>query len=107
SVDAIVVDFRGGFGGAGPEYAERLRRITRPKYLLIDDGVRSGKEWVTALVKRDQVATVVAFHQCGDPFLAAADAVIDQQILRSRDTTQPFCVLRARPAEAATKVDDD
>jgi len=81
SVDAIVVDFRGGFGGAGPEYAERLRRIARPKYLLIDDGVRSGKEWVTALVKRDQVATVVGSRTAGAVLAASVYPFADDRYL--------------------------
>ena len=58
-----------------------MRRIARPKYLLIDDGVRSGKEWVTALVKRDQVATVVGSRTAGAVLAASVYPFADDRYL--------------------------
>jgi carboxyl-terminal processing protease len=68
-VDAVIVDLRGGFGGAGLEYLENLKadkplgRV--PKYVLIDDGVRSGKEWVAASVRQQKIGTLVGSTTAG------------------------------------------
>jgi carboxyl-terminal processing protease len=74
-VDALVLDLRGGFGGAGPEYLEKLQDsayLARvPKYFLIDDGVRSGKEWVSGSVKSQKLGTLVGSKTAG-MFLAGA-----------------------------------
>ncbi|HEY8538850.1 MAG TPA: S41 family peptidase [Steroidobacteraceae bacterium] len=74
-VDAILLDLRGGFGGASLEYIEylqsdpRLERVR--KYALIDDGVRSGKEWVAGTLKNERSATLVGSRTAG-AFLAAS-----------------------------------
>lgn len=68
-VDALVLDLRGGYGGADLQYLARMRtslyleRI--PKYALIDGGVRSGKEWVAAALRHDMVATLVGSRTAG------------------------------------------
>ena len=68
-VDALILDFRGGFGGSGPEYLEKLKTSESlkavPKYVLIDDGVRSGKEWITAIVRQEKIATLVGSTTAG------------------------------------------
>lgn len=68
-IDALVLDFRGGYGGADLRYLTRLRTsgyLARiPKYVLIDDGVRSGKEWVAAVARRDGIATLVGSRTAG------------------------------------------
>ena len=68
-VDALILDLRGGFGGAGLEYlanlkqSEHLRQV--PKYFLIDDGVRSGKEWVAGTVRVEKLGTLVGSTTAG------------------------------------------
>jgi carboxyl-terminal processing protease len=72
-VDALIVDLRGGYGGSGPEYLAKLKSSERfarvPKYFLIDDGVRSGKEWVAAMVRQQKLGTLVGSTTSGS-FLA-------------------------------------
>jgi carboxyl-terminal processing protease len=67
-VDALILDLRGGFGGAGLEFLENLKAgkpLSRvPKYVLIDDGVRSGKEWIAAAV-RQPIGTLVGSKTAG------------------------------------------
>ncbi len=58
-VDALILDLRGGFGGAGLEYLERsapARTFRRFQHVLIDDGVRGGKEWLAATVRAESSA---------------------------------------------------
>jgi carboxyl-terminal processing protease len=77
-VDGLVLDLRGGWGGARPEYAElfvgggpimtyagrdgreRLAnfRWRRPVVVLVDEGTRSGKEVVTFGLQRQGVPVV-------------------------------------------------
>ena len=68
-VDAIILDLRGGYGGANLDYVAPLRSTRylteTPKYVLIDDGVRSGKEWVAAVIKNERLATLVGSKTAG------------------------------------------
>ena len=77
-VDGLVLDLRGGWGGAQPEYAELFVggapimtyvgrdgrehfasfRWRRPVVVLVDEGTRSGKEVVTYGLKRQGVRVV-------------------------------------------------
>jgi carboxyl-terminal processing protease len=77
-VDGLVLDLRGGWGGAQPEYAELFVggapimtyvgrdgrehfasfRWRRPLVVLVDEGTRSGKEVVTYGLKRQGVRVV-------------------------------------------------
>jgi carboxyl-terminal processing protease len=63
--DALVLDLRDGFGGAGPEYVEPFERMSdgdsplpekhrfgKPLVVLVNGGTRSGKEWVAYLLKK-------------------------------------------------------
>jgi carboxyl-terminal processing protease len=72
-VDALLIDLRGGFGGAGLEYLAGIREsaVLRqvPKYFLVDDGVRSGKEWVAATIKLERLGTLIGSRTAG-AFLA-------------------------------------
>jgi carboxyl-terminal processing protease len=74
-VDVLLIDLRGGFGGAGPEYLDALQASkwlqSRPTYVLIDDGVRSGKEWIASLLKQQPQVTMVGSRTAG-AFLAGA-----------------------------------
>jgi carboxyl-terminal processing protease len=68
-VDALIVDLRGGFGGSGLEYLANIKSSAHlqgvPKYFLIDDGTRSGKEWVAATVKAERIGTLVGSRTAG------------------------------------------
>jgi carboxyl-terminal processing protease len=74
SVDALIIDLRGGYGGTSPDYLEPIHTsayLSRiPKYFLIDDGVRSGKEMLAAMIKRDRIGTLVGSKTAGG-FLGA------------------------------------
>jgi carboxyl-terminal processing protease len=79
-VDGLVLDLRGGWGGAQPEYTELFVggapimtyvgrdgrenfasfRWRRPVVVLVDEGTRSGKEVVTYGLKRQGVRVVGA-----------------------------------------------
>jgi carboxyl-terminal processing protease len=73
-VDALILDFRGGYGGTSLDYLRALLAskylMSIPKFLLIDDGVRSGKEMLAAILKRDKLATLVGSRTAG-AFLGA------------------------------------
>jgi carboxyl-terminal processing protease len=68
-VVALIIDLRGGYGGANLDYisalkgSQSLRGI--PKVLLIDEGVRSGKEWVAGVMKHEGIATLVGSKTAG------------------------------------------
>ena len=68
-IDALIVDLRGGFGGTSDDYlsAVRFMRVQNPLpvYFLIDDSVRSGKELLAALVRRDGLGTLVGSTTAG------------------------------------------
>lgn len=74
-VDAVIIDLRGGYGGTSPDYLEPVRTNAYlesiPKYFLIDDGVRSGKEMLAAMIKRDKIGTLVGSRTAG-MYLGAA-----------------------------------
>lgn len=74
-VDGLIIDLRGGFGGAHPEYLKLLTSDTflkkLPKVFLIDEGVASGKEWVAAIVKRDKIGKLIGSRTAG-AFIAGA-----------------------------------
>jgi carboxyl-terminal processing protease len=68
-IDALIIDLRGGFGGTSDDYlsAVRFMRVQNPVpvYFLIDDSVRSGKELLAALVRRDGLGTLVGSTTAG------------------------------------------
>jgi carboxyl-terminal processing protease len=68
-VDGLVLDLRNGFGGASLDYLKELKENPAlknvQKVLLINDGVRSGKEWVSAVFKKDQMGTLVGTTTAG------------------------------------------
>lgn len=73
-VDALIVDFRGGYGGTSAEYLKKIQENgyfeALPKYFLVDDGVRSGKEMLAAMIKKDKTGTLVGSKTAG-AFLGA------------------------------------
>lgn len=68
-IDALIVDLRGGFGGTSDDYlsAVRFMRVQNPVpvYFLIDDSVRSGKELLAAIVRRDGLGALVGSTTSG------------------------------------------
>ncbi len=68
-IDALVLDLRGGYGGADLKYLAHMRESPYveeiPKYALIDDGVRSGKEWLAATLRHDKIATLIGSRTAG------------------------------------------
>jgi carboxyl-terminal processing protease len=79
-VDAVVVDFRGGYGGTSLDYLDPIRKseylMSVPRYLLIDESVRSGKEMVAAIAAREHLVELVGSRTAG-AFLGAVPARID------------------------------
>ena len=73
-VDGLILDFRGGYGGTSPDYLAPLRAsahlMSVPKVFLIDDGVRSGKEMLAAMVRKQKLGTLVGSRTAGG-FLGA------------------------------------
>jgi carboxyl-terminal processing protease len=73
-VDGFILDFRGGYGGTSPDYLAPLRAsahlMSVPKVFLIDDGVRSGKEMLAAMVRKERLGTLVGSRTAGG-FLGA------------------------------------
>jgi carboxyl-terminal processing protease len=80
-VDALILDLRGGFGGSGLEYLEKLKLSERlahvPKYMLIDDGVRSGKEWLAAATRVEHLGTLVGSTTAGAFLAGRANKLLD------------------------------
>ena len=72
-VDVLVIDLRGGYGGIGEDYLEGLRAssylMSIPRFFLVDDSVRSGKEAVAGIIRRDGLGTLVGSRTAG-AFLA-------------------------------------
>ena len=75
STDAFILDLRDGFGGAYPEYIDPFLEnfYTKPLVVLINDGVRSGKEWITYILKQSKRANLVGtrtkgYFLAGQPF---------------------------------------
>jgi carboxyl-terminal processing protease len=74
-VSALILDLRGGYGGAGPPYLQTLQQDPYFRHVykvaLIDHGTRSGKELVAAIIKHDHLATLVGSRTAG-AFLGAS-----------------------------------
>lgn len=84
-IDALILDLRGGFGGMGPEYLQKLREssylMSIPKYFLIDDGVRSGKELLAQIVRDEQIGTLVGSRTAGAYLGGLAHRLFDDRYL--------------------------
>jgi carboxyl-terminal processing protease len=79
--DALILDLRDGFGGAYPAFlnpffnhddqGKAIAQIyAKPMSALINDGVRSGKEWIADILKQTHRAKLLGSHTKGY-FLAA------------------------------------
>jgi carboxyl-terminal processing protease len=79
--DSFILDLRDGFGGAYPGYLNPFydhddqgkptsQIYSKPMVTLINDGVRSGKEWISDILKQTHRATLIGTQTKGY-FLAA------------------------------------
>lgn len=83
--DALVLDLRDGFGGANPEFIEPLLSrkngepdaCGKPLVVLINEGVRSGKEWITYILKKKQRGMLVGETTAG-AFLGGSPFPIEE-----------------------------
>lgn len=78
--NAFILDLRDGFGGAYPEYLDPFFKqgdkeafYSKPLFVLINDGVRSGKEWLTYILKQRKRAILIGtrtkgYFLAGQPF---------------------------------------
>lgn len=68
-IDFLIIDYRGGYGGTSEDYLNKIRESAYwqnvPKYFLIDDSVRSGKEMLAGIIKRDGLGTLVGSTTAG------------------------------------------
>ena len=82
-VDALIVDLRGGLGGTSEEYLAPVRfmQVQRPVpvYFLIDDTVRSGKELLAGVVRRDNLGTLVGSTTAGYYLAGRMNRVLDDR----------------------------
>ena len=82
-IDALIVDLRGGFGGTSDDYLSAVRFMRAqnplPMYFIIDDSVRSGKELMAALVRRDDLGTLVGSTTAGDYLSGRMNRLLDNR----------------------------
>lgn len=82
-VDGFILDLRGGYGGTSPDYLEPLRAsahlMSVPKVFLIDDGVRSGKEMLAAMVRKEKLGTLVGSRTAGGFLGAVPVRLLDER----------------------------
>jgi C-terminal processing protease CtpA/Prc len=82
-IDALIVDLRGGFGGTSDDYLSAVRFMRAqnplPMYFIIDDSVRSGKELMAALVRRDGLGTLVGSTTAGDYLSGRMNRLLDNR----------------------------
>jgi carboxyl-terminal processing protease len=85
NADALVLDFRGGWGGANPDFVDLFDAMSpvltfterdgtrrtfdpawrKPVFVLIDRGTRSGKEVVAHAIKSHKLGTLVGERTAG------------------------------------------
>lgn len=69
-VDAMILDLRDGMGGASPAFLDPFFKpaspeFSKPLFVLINDGVKSGKESLAYLLKTSQRAKLVGTKTAG------------------------------------------
>lgn len=91
STDALILDFRDGFGGAWTPYIQQFFNhdldtgasvtevYTKPVYILINDGVRSGKEYISLIMKKEKRATLVGTNTAGHVLAGAWFPIVDNK----------------------------
>jgi carboxyl-terminal processing protease len=70
--DFFILDLRDGFGGASPDYLEPFFKqgesaaiYDKSLLVLINDGVRSDKEWISYVLKETKRATLIGSRTKG------------------------------------------
>lgn len=102
--DALILDLRDGFGGADPSFLDPFfttdsgnheipQIFSKPLIVLINDGVRSGKEWLAYILKERKRALLVGTRTKGY-FLGGSPFQIDYNyyllyLAVSSDPTMP------------------
>ena len=111
SSSAMVLDLRGGFGGAGPDYAAPFigagAIYRKPMAVLVDAGTRSGKEWTAFLFKANERAPLIGTATAGS-FLAGQPFPIGQRhilLLAVSDAGPPGVDLEGRGVQPDISVD--
>lgn len=108
---AMVLDLRGGFGGADPAYvapfigSDAIYR--KPMAVLIDAGTRSGKEWAAFLFKASGRAPLIGTATAGS-FLAGQPFTIGQRhilMLAVSDAGPPGVDIEGRGVQPDIAVD--
>ncbi len=98
--DALLIDIRGGIGGASPSYVDPFlpgpvltmrsrsgevsvepRRWTRPVGLLIDEGTRSGKEVIAHAFRKYNLGPVIGENTAGAVLGGTVFVLPDDSIL--------------------------
>jgi carboxyl-terminal processing protease len=128
TTDSMILDFRDGFGGAGPDFLnpffdhdEDGKPITqiyaKPVVVIINEGVRSGKEWISYLIRKNGRAKLVGTQTRGyflagqlfpivpgqyDLFLAVATATGSDPDLERKGVMPDFWVDEPLPYSAGS-----
>ena len=127
--DALILDFRNGWGGANPTFVNLFNRATpilekvgrdgtrtrydpqwrKPLFLLINGGSRSGKEVVAFAVQKQKIGTLIGERTAGavlggSPFLLQDRSVL---FLAVEDTLVDGERLEGRGVAPDVEVADD
>ena len=101
NAQALVLDFRDGFGGARPEFVNLFNpsvpqltyrdrdgkrqvvgiRWHKPLYVLVNGGTRSGKEAVAFAIKKHHIGTLIGERTAGAVMAGRAFLLSDQSLL--------------------------
>ncbi len=101
AADALIIDFRDGWGGADPAFLTLFSRSPpvleatsrnggtrrydsqwrKPLYVLINGGSRSGKEVVAFGIKRGQLGTLIGTKTAGAVLAGAPSLLRDRSLL--------------------------
>ncbi len=99
--DALILDFRNGWGGADPTFVNLFNRMTpvleevgsdgtrsrydpqwrKPLFLLINGGSRSGKEVVAFAVQKQKIGTLVGERSAGAVLAGSPFLLRDRSLL--------------------------
>jgi carboxyl-terminal processing protease len=118
ATDVLILDLRDGYGGAWTPYiqsffdkdlesGEKIPQIySKPIYVLINDGVRSGKEYLAFLFKKEKRAKLIGSNTAGH-FLGGSlfDIVNGKYALYLAVENDPTGVLEGRGVAPDIQID--